>query len=239
MRAVKNHTDGGAGGGQSSTRNRQRQRVFDLVRGCDEALDAVELAAKMGLHITTVRFHLDALCSDGVVERTRMARTGVGRPRTGYRAVRERLDYRSLAETLAVELGDTDRKRRRRSEAIGARWAKRITDDSANTGVLKQQIADGVRRRTALEERTTIVAAAFARMGFGSEIVPTATSTTGEERTILLHRCPIRDLARVHPEVACAMHDGLLKGLLADPIHAALEPFIEPELCRVKVIAHD
>ena len=175
MHAVKNQTEGGAEGGHSGTRNRQRQRIFNVVRGHDEALDAVELAAKMGLHITTVRFHLDALCSQGVVERTRMARAGVGRPRTGYRGVRERLDYRSLAETLAVELGDTDSKRRRRSEAIGRRWAKRITDDSANTGVLKQQISDEVRRGMALEERAATVAAAFARMGFGSEIVPTTT----------------------------------------------------------------
>ena len=55
-----------------------------------------------------------------------MTRAGVGRPRTGYLAVRERLDYRSLAEILALELGDTADKRRRRAEAAGRRWAERI-----------------------------------------------------------------------------------------------------------------
>ena len=101
------------------------------MREHDGAVDAAEIAARMGLHMTTVRFHLDALCSEGTVERTRITRAGVGRPRTGYLAVRERLDYRSLAEILALELGDTADKRRRRAEAAGRRWAERIAAGSA------------------------------------------------------------------------------------------------------------
>ena len=78
-----------------------------MVREHGEAIDAVELASRIGLHVTTVRFHLDALCDEGAIERTRIYRDGVGRPRTGYRAVEERLDYRILAEILAMELGET------------------------------------------------------------------------------------------------------------------------------------
>lgn len=86
-------------------RNRQRERVLRMVREHGGAIDAVELASRLELHVTTVRFHLDALCDEGAIERTRMNRDGVGRPRTGYRAVEERLDYRILAEVLAMELG--------------------------------------------------------------------------------------------------------------------------------------
>ncbi|OBI99433.1 transcriptional regulator [Mycobacterium alsense] len=226
--------------------NRQRQRVLELVREHDEPVDAAELAAKLGLHTTTVRFHLDALCDDGVVERTRITRTGVGRPRTGYHAVRERLDYRTLAEILALELGDTADERRRRAEAVGRRWAARIgAEDGAG-----QRVTDLREPGTVLEERAAAVAKVFDRMGFGPELAPPESSATGKRRTIELHSCPVRELARAHPEVACAMHRGTLQGLLkkaaaregdsADPVlRAELEPFVEPELCRVRVTAND
>ncbi|MBO0863942.1 MAG: winged helix-turn-helix transcriptional regulator, partial [Mycobacterium sp.] len=94
--------DHGTGRQHRGPRNRQRQRILELVREHDGAVDAAELARRMGLHVTTVRFHVDALCDEGLVERTRITRAGVGRPRTGYLAVQERLDYRSLAEILAL-----------------------------------------------------------------------------------------------------------------------------------------
>ena len=104
-------------------RNRQRERVLRIVREHGGAIDAVELASRMELHVTTVRFHLDALCDEGAIERTRMNRDGVGRPRTGYRAVEERLDYRILAEILAMELGETVETRARRAQRAGQKWA--------------------------------------------------------------------------------------------------------------------
>lgn len=95
-----------------------------------------------------------------------------------------------------------------------------------------------------------MVASVFARMGFDAELTPAASSTTGAERSIHLHACPVRDLARAHPEVGCALHRGLLQGLLTNvaageghsttprPVmQAELEPFVEPELCVARVIA--
>ena len=60
-----------------------------------------------------------------------------------------------------------------------------------------------------------MVVSVFARMGFGPELTPAATSIAGTQQTIRLHACPVRDLARAHPEVGCALHRGLLQGLLA------------------------
>jgi predicted ArsR family transcriptional regulator len=223
-------------------RNRQRQRVLELVREHDGPVGAGELAVRMGLHITTVRFHLDALCDDGVVERTRLRRAGVGRPRTAYLAVRERLDYRILSEILAAELGDTSEKRRHRAEVAGRRWADRITASwTLETGA--------ARPREALEDRVAMVTTVFTKMGFDPELTPVA----GTQQTIRLHACPIRDLARAHPEVGCALHRGLLQGLLTDTANiesrakrssspsweVELEPFVEPELCIARVTAYD
>ncbi len=231
-------------------RNLQRQRALELVRKHDDAIDATQLARQMGLHTTTVRFHLDALCDEGVVERTRIARGSVGRPRTGYRAVQERLDYRHLAEILALELGDTAGQRRRRAEAVGRKWAQKITSETASDGAVERHVPDDAESRTTLDQRSETVATVFARMGFTPEVVSSATSTDDHQRTVRLHSCPIRDLARVHPEVGCALHRGLLQGLLTHPkgnkgtgssnasqprAPAELEPFVEPELCLITV----
>jgi predicted ArsR family transcriptional regulator len=247
---MDDENEGGTGRLRRPPGNRQRRRILELVREHDGALDAAELAARMGLHVTTVRFHLDALCDEGVVERIRITRAGVGRPRTGYLAVQERLDYRTLAEILALELGDTAEKRRRRAEAAGRRWAKRITAGSAYEDAARQQVPDSARPRKTLENQAAMVATVFDRMGFGPELTPAVTSTAGDQQTIRLHACPVRDLARAHPEVGCAMHRGMLQGLLANPaatkghstalrpvMQTELEPFVEPELCLARVIA--
>lgn len=244
--------DHGAGRLHRGPQNRQRERVLELVREHDGAVDAAELARRMGLHLTTVRFHLDALCGEGVVERTRITRAGVGRPRTGYLAVRDRLDYRRLAEILALELGDTADKRRRRAEAAGRRWAEQIAAGSPREDDAGQHVPDSGRERKNLEGRAAMVATVFARMGFGPELTPAATSSAGTQQTIRLHACPVRDLARAHPEVGCALHRGLLQGLLTNAavesqakrsprlaLQAELEPFVEPDLCLARVIAHD
>lgn len=224
--------------------DRQRERVLHLVREHDGAVDAAELAVEMGLHLTTVRFHLDGLCDEGVVARTRLAPTGVGRPRTGYVAVRDRLDYQTLAEILALELGDNTEKRRRRAERAGRRWAQRIA-----AGARPETLAA---QPEGLDYQAEMTAEIFQRMGFGPELAPTPEpADTNPQRTIRLHACPVRDLARAHPEVGCAMHRGLLEGLLAHhsacrssspaqpALRAELEPFVEPDLCIAKVIARD
>lgn len=246
------HNKGEAGRPHRTGGNRQRRRVLELVREHGEPVDADELAARLGLHTTTVRFHLDALCGEGLVERTRIARAGVGRPRTGYRAVRERLDYRILAEILALELGDTVDKRRSRAEAAGRRWAERITDHEPDKNTARQPVPNGTKPRKVVEERSAMITTVFDRMGFGPELTAAPKSASGNQRTIRLHSCPVRDLARDHPEVACALHQGLLQGLVAKSaagkgssavsgpqIQAELEPFVEPELCLARVIAHD
>lgn len=251
MLAVDDQTDRGTRRQPRGPRHRQRQRILELVREHEGAVDAGELAARMGLHITTVRFHLDALCGEGAIERTRITRVGRGRPRTGYLAVRERLDYQGLAEILALELGDTADKRRRRAEAAGRRWATRIEAGSAREDVGGVAVSDSVRPGKTLDDEAAMVAAAFAKMGFDPELTPAATATAESQRTIRLRACPVRNLARAHPEVGCALHRGLLQGLLTSAaaggrakksprsgLHAELEPFVEPELCIARVIAH-
>jgi predicted ArsR family transcriptional regulator len=230
-----------------------------MVRAHGEAIDAVELASRIGLHVTTVRFHLDALCDDGTIERTRIYRDGVGRPRTGYRAVEERLDYRILAGILAMELGETTETRARRARRAGQQWAGRIAG-SQNEAVAGQDLTDKTEVGGALDRGAVLATEVFNRMGFepqlAAESEPMASlsadskQVVGRERVIRLRACPVRDLARAHPEVACGVHLGLLQGLLDHAAAAGgepgtreqgpsarLDPFVEPELCIARLNA--
>lgn len=228
----------GANRSQRLPRNQQRDRVLRLVGAAEGAVDAAELAERMNLHVTTVRFHLDALCEDGAVARTRIKRDGVGRPRTGYIAVRERLDYRSLAEILAMELGDTAAERRERAERAGRRWAERILASNAPTVPARP---NGTAPVTGIDDCADQIAGIFERMGFGPELTVATDSADGRRECVIrLHACPVRELAQSHPEVSCAMHLGLLRGLLTGNNvaggGAALEPFAEPEMCVARLI---
>jgi predicted ArsR family transcriptional regulator len=258
---VDEETDSKAGGRRRDRlpRNRQRERVLQMVREHRGAIDAVELASRMELHVTTVRFHLDALCDEGAIERTRIYRDGVGRPRTGYRAVEERLDYRILAEILAMELGETTETRARRAQRAGQQWADRIAG-SQDEAVAAQDATDTTEVGDPLDRGAVLATEVFNRMGFDPELAaesePMASLSAdskqivGRERVIRLRACPVRDLARAHPEVGCGIHLGLLQGLLDHAAAAAgqpdtrkqglsarLDPFVEPELCIARLNA--
>lgn len=228
-------------------RNRQRERVLQILRERDGAIDAGEVAAQIGLHVTTARFHLDALCDEGFIVRTRMKLAGAGRPRTGYVAVEERLDYRILAEVLAMELGQTVETRARRAQRAGQKWAARLT--ASNDAQTNAVGAPSEGSNDSLDRAALRATEVFTRMGFDPELAPSVAadgdSSATRERLIHLHACPVRELARLHPEVGCGVHLGLLQGLLTDPdgpagsrqaISGHLEPLVEPEMCVARLV---
>lgn len=64
-----------------------RRRLLALLRADDAARDAHDLAQVVGLHLTTVRFHLEVLRRAGLLGRSSSPQAGAGRPRTVYAAV--------------------------------------------------------------------------------------------------------------------------------------------------------
>jgi predicted ArsR family transcriptional regulator len=70
-------------------------------------------------------------------------------------------------------------------------------------------------------------------LGFDPEV-------SGEE--ILMHECPFRSAARERPDVVCAVHQGLVQRMIgrrapgaSEGPGARLVPFVEPELCVVRL----
>lgn len=188
-----------------------RRRVLDLLGETDDAPTAQQLAAALGLHVTTVRFHLDQLERAGVVAREVRHSARRGRPSVHFRAVGLDVDHARdrMIEALAGALasgGPVDEE----SRAAGRRWADEVP--------------------TPAGPPEAAVARTFARLGFDPE-------TAGD--TVRLRACPFRAAARRHPEVVCQVHLGLAQGLArrasAGAAEVGLRPFVEPELCLLVV----
>lgn len=198
-----------------------RRRMLDALRAAGGPVCAGELAAAVGLHVTTARDHLRVLETAGLVVRTRRPPTGRGRPRLFYAPADKegRADgHRELAELLAGALSAGGHDGRRRAEAAGRGWAER-------------QVPDGL--RLSWEESVIGIAELFGRIGFA----PRRIDDGGAGFRLALEHCPFRDVARAHPEVVCAIHLGLMRGALSrfgqpELAEAAqLQPFVTPQRC--------
>lgn len=173
---------------------RQRERVLALLRETADPVDAHRLAEQLNIHVTTVRFHLAGLADDGLIRRSTLPATRVGRPRVGYVAVVEP-SYADLVALLAAHLGGTAAVRERRAEAVGREWAGRIPAPLPTVGAI---------------DAATLVADCLARLGFR---VQSTTSIFGTH-TLTLCTCPLAETARHNPEVVRGMQRGLIQGVL-------------------------
>jgi len=206
-----------------------RARVLGVLQDAAGPLGVEDVAQRVGLHANTARFHLEGLVEDGLAERTTQVREEPGRPRVLYAVVPGmarvgRRSYRLLAEILtsyvAAEIPQPSRAAVRAGQAWGTFLADRPPPFSrVDAGAATRQLV-----------------AVLDEIGFVPEAV-----TAGRQRRVLLHQCPFRETAQVHPEVVCSVHLGLMRGLLAAidaPIDAErLEPFVEPSLCVAHLVS--
>lgn len=190
------------------------------------------LASGAGLHVNTIRSHLARLEKGGIVVSEREEPSGPGRPRTLYRLSPDSQppdlggrEYRLLAEAMIGLLRSTAGENAPRlALPAGESWGRYIAaSDTPRPG-----------RPVATEEAVAFVTGALERLQFLPEM---RRSRSGW--VILLHNCPFKEVALENEDVICAFHQGLLRGLLraigSRLDFGPLEPFIEPDLCRVRL----
>jgi predicted ArsR family transcriptional regulator len=199
-------------------------RILELVQEAEAPLDARELGTRVGLHLNTVRSHLQILAEAGLVSARREERTRPGRPRVLYEATAEPLDarahasYRLLAQILASHLAGSERDPSARAEEAGQVWgAHLIRRPAPFTSISKEQTIDEV---VQLHEQ----------FGFRPQL---RRVKNGQE--LVLKRCPFQEVATTYQSVICPLHLGLMRGALAQlgtGVEADwLEPFAEPGAC--------
>lgn len=206
----------------------RRREVLDVLRAAPSPLGVAETAERIGVHPNTVRFHLDILTAEGLVERRAEPSPGPGRPRTVYTA-RPGMDrggmrdYRLLARILLSRWASAD-PATAREEAIqtGRAWGGHLVQPPPP---FEEPTAD--RSVAALLDLLGELGFAPRAEGADESDVP--------PRRIRLRHCPFLELAEEHGKLVCPLHLGLMQGALdrlAAPLTATgLEPFAEPDSC--------
>ena len=222
-----------------------RISILHMLQGRDTAATVEEVATEIGLHINTVREHLDRLVATGFVASEPEVRTTRGRPRLLYRSVERAaaatLDDRArdhLARLLLEGYGRAVADPGRTAEEAGRTWVEAWHSGVSTVRRLPGDVPHDARKRPrgiADDDRWAQLAALethFEDLGFDPEL-------DVETMQIRLARCPFLDLARQRTEVVCSVHLGIARGVLArveGPLRAErLDPFTGPRLCVLQL----
>ena len=144
-----------------------RDRVLAVVRRADSPVTIEDIAAATGLHVNTVRGHLDVLLAAGTIAREQPDVRGRGRPRWLYRqATPGPSPYQRLAEALSMELSQIQ------DPALAAATADRWAHSLPELPVAATP-----------DEAVVEAADALKRLGFEAEISPVGDA-------IRVRRCP-------------------------------------------------
>lgn len=220
----------------------------DLTMSEPRGLSAQELAEAMGLHLTTVRFHLDQLVAAGLLTAEPARPVGAGRPRKLYavpgvpqeaptdpEALRA---YAVLTDIVGRDtvtggdrgrLGSPEQRRPALLEASGRAWARDHVDRLAS------RVNDRSPATTPGAWLGKIGAVLDLLVGWG-HAPEVRTAAGAREVDILMRDCPFLALAKDQPQTVCGVHRGLLRGALdalgEESADLDLEPLIDQRTCR-------
>jgi predicted ArsR family transcriptional regulator len=200
-----------------------RAKVLDLLRAASGPLGVQDVADRAGLHPNTARFHLEALVEAGLATREPQPRETPGRPCMAYGVVdggrpTGQRRYRLLAEMLTSMIAGVMPEPAQAAAEAGREWGRYLTE------------APLPYQRPAAGQAVERLAAALEEIGFAPEVV-----AVGDGYQVRLPQCPFREVAEHHQDVVCALHLGLIQGVLGQlraPVTVdQLQPFAEPGAC--------
>lgn len=204
-----------------------RYRLYRYLRLAGRAVAIRELATRLSLHPNTLRPHLRRLEEVGLVASEPARReAGVGRPHVLYTAIdvaaREGRDYRLLSDILAGLLSTT--RQRDRATELAREWGSYLIGRAApKPGARLAALA--------------VLQEAMAEAGFD----PRFRRRGATRVEIALRDCPFRELLDEHRELVCAVHRGLLEGMLGASRPALELASFEPladrgQVCRLTAV---
>jgi predicted ArsR family transcriptional regulator len=202
-----------------------RFRLYRYLGLSGRAVSVRELATRLSLHPNTLRPHLRRLEEAGLVRREVRRGSSVGRPQTLYVALetaeRENRDFRLLAEILAGLASGA--KSRNRAADLAKEWGRYLA------------IRGGPKpgTRAAARHNLAVLQEAMSSAGFD----PRFRRVDGSAVEVTLRDCPFRELLEDHRELVCAVHRGLIEGMLgalSPPLELReFAPLTERAICRL------
>jgi predicted ArsR family transcriptional regulator len=207
-----------------------RERVLRAVADAEGPVMLADLVARLGGHPNTTRQALDALVADGLVDRRTVPRATRGRPPFAFRVTdlgRRVLgggDYAELVGAFATYLMGRGRPAEEARE-VGRIWGAGRATTLPPVGTAG--VAGGA-------DSVGAVVDVLEALGFDPERLPAGTGGV----SLVLRACPLLELVEQHPDVSCALHHGLVDGVLqrlGASVGVDLTPFSEPDGCRLRL----
>ncbi|PID96931.1 MAG: transcriptional regulator [Actinomycetales bacterium] len=205
----------------------RRTAVRQLLRRHGAAMSVHQVARELEWPVETARRHLEALARQGLLRREVGVTGSRGRPPMTYRVIGGRdsrgpTEYRLLAEILAASLQQRP-DGAQEAVAISRRWG---LDQLPHT------------RAAPTASDSPVAAVAVALNGFLAEhSFEPILDLRGDQAEISLWQCPFIELFDQYGEIICALHDGMLSGLIAasdtPTARHELRPFEQPDRCVV------
>jgi predicted ArsR family transcriptional regulator len=184
----------------------RRTHIIQILRDTRTPLSVQEVAAKVGIHVNTARFHLESLVDAGMATRQTADRDSPGRPKVVYlgtlpNQTHERAQgYRLLAEILTTAIAQSDAHSGEWLYTVGQEWGRFLTTRLAPFETLEEHEIAGrlVDKLDALW------------------FAPELAAPSGQAPRLLLHNCPFIAPARQYPDVVCQLHAGMIDASLEE-----------------------
>ncbi|GFG76240.1 transcriptional regulator [Mycobacterium botniense] len=196
-----------------------------MLKAASSPMSIAAIADELRVHPNTVRFHLENLVGEALVEQVAPDQKRPGRPPQLFRAIAQ-MDprgprrYRLLAEILVMSLAG-ERNSRTKALAAGRAWGRRLPAPT---------IAGRHARKVGSQAALNHLVRALEELGFAPE-----RRRSGREKQIGLRHCPFLELAELQSGVVCPIHLGIMQGALhtwnAPFTVDRLDPLVEPDLC--------
>lgn len=201
--------------GQMTARNASeadtsRENIWRILQEAPEPITVEGISEVTGLHVNTIRTHLEVLRAAGRVDRSRQVSDGRGRPKWLYSPATANDPYHRLSQQLVAALEQADASG---IDEAAERW--RSADH-----VITQEVATP-------DEAVAMAAASLEQLGFDVEVSPVGD-------VVYLSQCPYAALVAEHP-VICDIHaravEQVLAGTEQDVSLAALDVYPRPGVC--------
>jgi predicted ArsR family transcriptional regulator len=175
-----------------------RYAIYLELARSSKPLATADIADGLGLHVNTVRPHLERMRDVGLLEVQSDNRGAVGRPQHRYSLAAD-------APSLGLEPPAFPMLANMLLRAAARAGAGE--EEAADAGREQGRIDGGrVRRRPCLDA----LIEELSRLGFDPEVAV----SDDEVATVAFAHCPFRELAEANPDLVCSLHRGLIEGFV-------------------------
>jgi len=185
-------------------------------------LATADIAESLGLHVNTVRPHLERMREVGLLDVQSDNRGAVGRPQHRYSLAADAPSLGLEPSTFALVA-----RMLLRAAAIGGTEADDATDAGREQGRTDATRAVG---RPCLDA----LVGELDRLGFDPAVAPSEHGAT-----VGFAHCPFRELAEANPDLVCGLHRGLVEGfveMVGGGEIVAFRTLVDRDPCQLELV---